>query len=95
MLIRARLADRLCGRAQLGEALVVVHRRVHRLVAGTVWLVDVLDDLDEFVGAVAVLAGVVDEFACFLDDGAAFGCAGYGDAAAAAEFEESFVAEES
>jgi hypothetical protein len=59
-----------------------------------VWSVDVLDDLDEFVGAVAVLAGVVDEFAGLLKDGAAFGGTGDGDAAAAAEFEESFVAEQ-
>jgi hypothetical protein len=36
----------------------------------------------------------VDEVAGFLEDGAVFGCAGDGDAAAAAEFEESFVAEE-
>ena len=61
----------------------------------TVEVQHLADDLDEFVGAVAVLAGVVDEFAGFLDDGAVFGCAGDGDAAAAAEFEESFVAEES
>ena len=32
-----------------------------------VWSVDVLDDLDEFVGAVSVLTGVVDEVACSLD----------------------------
>jgi hypothetical protein len=50
---------------KLGAALVVVHRRLHRLEAATVWSVDVLDDLDECVGAVAVLAGVVDEFAGF------------------------------
>jgi hypothetical protein len=42
-----------------------------------------------------VLVGVVDEFAGSLDDGAAFGCAGYGDAAASAELEQAFVAEQS
>lgn len=55
---------------------------------------DVLDDLDEFVGAVAVLAGVVDKFAGALDDDAAFRCTCDGDAASAAEFEEAFVAQE-
>jgi hypothetical protein len=95
MLTKAR--DLLTGCVdvhKLGEALVVVHRRLHRLEAATVWSVDVLDDLDEFVGAVAVLAGVVDEVACFLEDGPPFGGTGDGDAAAAAEFEESFVAEQ-
>jgi hypothetical protein len=96
MLTKAR--DLLTGCVdvhKLGEALVVVHRRLHRLEAATVWSVDVLDDLDEFVGAVAVLAGVVDEVACFLEDGPPFGGTGDGDAAAAAEFEQSFVAEQS
>jgi hypothetical protein len=46
-----------------------------------------LDDLDELVCAVAVAAGVVDQFSGLLDDGAAFGCAGDGDAAPAAELE--------
>ena len=46
------------------------------------------------LGAVAVLAGVVDELAGLLDDGAALGGAGDGDAASAAELEQAFVAEE-
>ena len=54
---------------------------------------ELLDDLDQFVGLVAVGAGVVEEFFRLFDDGAVLGCAGDGDAAAAAEFEEAFVAE--
>jgi hypothetical protein len=50
---------------------------------------DVFDDRDEFVEAVAVVAGEVDEFFGSLDDGAAFGCAGDRDAAPAAELEQS------
>ena len=41
-----------------------------------------------------MLAGEVDEFLGSLDDGAAFGGAGDGDAAAAAELEQAFVAEQ-
>ena len=52
-----------------------------------------LDDLDEFVWLVAVAAGVVEELSCLFDEGALFGGAGDGDAAAAAEVEEAFVAE--
>ncbi len=40
-----------------------------------------------------MVAGEVDELSGSLDDVAAFGCAGDGDAAAASELEESFVAE--
>ena len=54
---------------------------------------ELLDDLDEFVGFVAVAAGVVEEFFGVFDDGALFGGAGDGDAVAASEFEEAFVAE--
>jgi len=54
---------------------------------------EVFDDLDELVGAVSVLACEVEELSSALDDGAAFGGAGDGDAAAAAEFEQAFVAE--
>ena len=61
---------------ELREALAVLHLRAGGRDGFS--LVDVLDDLDEFVGAVAVLAGVVDEVAGFLDDGAVFGCAGDG-----------------
>ena len=52
-----------------------------------------LDDLDEFVGLVAVAAGVVEELSCLVDEGALLGGSGDGDAAAAAEVEEAFVAE--
>ena len=41
-----------------------------------------------------MVAGEVDEFLCSLDDGAAFGRAGDGDAAAAPELEQSLVAEQ-
>ena len=41
-----------------------------------------------------MVAGEVDELLGSLDDGAAFGCAGDRDAAAAAELEQSFVSEE-
>lgn len=56
--------------------------------------VNVLDDLDEFIHAEAVLACVVNEFAGLLNDLSAFGNPDHGDAAAAAEFEEPFVAQE-
>jgi hypothetical protein len=54
---------------------------------------EVFDDLDELVGAVSVLACEVEELSGALDDRAAFRCAGNRDAAAAAEFEQAFVAE--
>ena len=47
----------------------------------------------EFVGLVAVAAGEVEEFLGLFDDGAVFGVSGDGDAAAAAELEQAFVAE--
>ncbi len=46
---------------------------------------DFFDDLDQFVEAVAVAAGEVDEFLRSLDDGAAFGCSCDGDSASAPE----------
>ena len=52
-----------------------------------------LDDLDELVGFVALAAGVAKELSRLFDDGALFGGAGDGDAAAAAELEQTFVAE--
>ena len=52
-----------------------------------------MDDPDEFVGFVPLCAGVVAEFFGSFDDGSAFGGAGDGDAASAAEFEQAFVAE--
>jgi hypothetical protein len=54
---------------------------------------ELLDDLDEFVGFVALVAGVVEEFLRAVDEGALLGGAGDGDAAAAAKFDEAFVAE--
>ena len=54
---------------------------------------ELLDDSDEFVGLVALAAGVVEEFFGLFDDGALFWGAGDGDAAAAAELEQAFVAE--
>ena len=56
-------------------------------------LSELLDDLDEFVGFVAVSAGVVEEVSRSFEDCAVLWCAADGDAAAAAEFEEAFVAE--
>ena len=49
--------------------------------------------MDEFVAFVALGAGVVEEVFGSFDEGALFGGAGDGDAAAAAEFEQAFVAE--
>jgi hypothetical protein len=51
------------------------------------------DEVDEFVGFVALGAGVVEEVFGFFDQGALFGGAGDRDAATAAEFEQAFVAE--
>jgi hypothetical protein len=64
------------------------------LACASVWQSAALpDDLDEFVGFVALGAGVVDEFSGAFDDCALFWGAGDGDAVAAAEFEQAFVAE--
>jgi hypothetical protein len=52
---------------------------------------ELLDDLDDFVGFVAVFAGVCDELSRVGDDGALFRGAGNGDAASAAELEQAFV----
>jgi hypothetical protein len=54
---------------------------------------ELLDEVDEFVGFVALGAGVVEEVFGFFDEGALFRGAGDRDAAAAAEFEQAFVAE--
>jgi hypothetical protein len=51
------------------------------------------DEVDEFVWFVALGAGVVEEVFGSFDEGALLGGAGDGDAAAAAEFEQAFVAE--
>jgi hypothetical protein len=51
---------------------------------------DVVDHLDELVGGVSLSAGELDQLVNLLHDGAAFGRAGHGDAAAAAKFEQSF-----
>jgi hypothetical protein len=52
-----------------------------------------LDELDEFVGFVAVGAGVAEEVYGLFDEGAPFGGARDGDAPAAAEFEWAFASE--
>ena len=54
---------------------------------------ELLDEVDEFVGVVALGAGVVEEVFDSFDQGALFRGAGDCDAAAAAEFEQAFVAE--
>jgi hypothetical protein len=54
---------------------------------------ELLDEFDEFVGLVALGAGVVEEVFGSFDQGALFRGAGDRDAAAAAEFEQAFVAE--
>ena len=54
---------------------------------------ELLDDGDEFVGFVALVAGEGDEFLGSGHNGALLWGSGDGDAAAAAEFEEVFVAE--
>jgi hypothetical protein len=51
-----------------------------------------LDDLNHFVGFVALSAGERDEFIAASDDEGLFGSAADGDAAAAAELEEAFIA---
>jgi len=48
---------------------------------------DVFDDLDEFVQAVAVVAGELDQFLGPLDDDTAFGCSGDRNATPASELE--------
>ena len=58
------------------------------------WSADLLDDLDQLVGAVTLLAGEVDEVPRSLDDSATLRCARDRDAASAAELEQSLVAEE-
>jgi hypothetical protein len=52
---------------------------------------DCLDDLDQLVEAVAVLAGELDEFPGVLDHGALLGRSGDGDATATAELEETLI----
>ena len=52
----------------------------------------VFDDFDEFVQAVAVVAGELDQFLGALDDDTAFGCPGDRNATPASELEESFIA---
>lgn len=54
---------------------------------------EALDDLDQLSGVVSVRSGEGDEFASARRDRTAIGCASDGDAAAAAELEESFVSE--
>jgi hypothetical protein len=54
---------------------------------------DVLDDLYEFVDAIAVFTGERHELPRSLDDGTTLGRSRDRDAAAAAEFEQAFVAE--
>jgi hypothetical protein len=56
-------------------------------------LADVFDDLDQFVDAVAVVAGEVDELSGSLDDGATLGRSCDRDPMPAPELEQSFVAE--
>src|SRR5262249_42699491 len=51
-------------------------------------------DLDELVRPVALETGEVDQLLGAADDGASFGCAGDGDAAAAAELEQALVAKQ-
>ena len=54
---------------------------------------ELLDELDELVGLVALGAGVAEQVFGAFDDGALLWCAADGDAAAAAELEEAFIAE--
>jgi hypothetical protein len=57
-------------------------------------LAEGLDDVDQFVEAVAVTACELDEVAGSFDDRALLGCADHGDATPAAELEQAFVAEQ-
>jgi hypothetical protein len=54
---------------------------------------ELLEDLDELVGFVAVSAGEVEQLPRSLDDGAAIGRAGNGYPAAAPKLEQAFVSE--
>src|SRR4026207_415256 len=54
---------------------------------------ELLDQVDDFVGVVALGASVVEKVFGVVDEGALFRGAGDRDAAAAAEFEQAFVAE--
>jgi hypothetical protein len=54
---------------------------------------ELLDEVDELVGFVALAAGVLEEVFGLFDEGASFRRPGDRDAAAAAEFEQAFVAE--
>jgi hypothetical protein len=55
---------------------------------------DVFDDLDEFVQAVPVVAGEIDELLRSLDDGATPGSPSDRDATPAPEFEQPLVAKQ-
>ena len=64
------------------------------LQAQRIELPEVLDDLNEFVAAVALAAGVLHEFSCASDNGAPLGCARHGDAPAASELQQTLVAKD-
>jgi hypothetical protein len=55
-------------------------------------LAELMDNSDQLVGLVAVSSGEVHEFPRSCDHRALFGCAGDGDASAAAELQQSLVA---
>jgi hypothetical protein len=54
-------------------------------------LSDVLDDLDQFFGAVALLSSEADKLAGSGDDGSSLGCAGDMDAATTPELQQTFI----
>ena len=60
-------------------------------MSGCRGLGEVLDELDQFVGLVALAACVGQERLRAFDDGALLGCPGHGDAAASAERLEKVV----
>jgi hypothetical protein len=79
--------------AATGELAACQWRVAERVGVNVARSCELLDDLDEVVGFVALGAGVVEQFSGAFDDGALLGGAGDGDAAAAAEFDEAFVAQ--
>jgi hypothetical protein len=82
------LGDRVLGHAHMTSR----HARPRNRSVACFALAGVLDYADEFFEPVAVLSRKRDEFSCFGDNGASVWCACDGDAAAAAEFQQPFVA---
>ena len=93
-----RCAEIRSGRCQIRYQVAASARGVtdafsERFAVGQGQLADVFDDLDKLVDAVAVPPRELNECPCLCADKASLGCSRDSDPAAAAEVEESFVAE--